>query len=362
MLILRSGSAILDGRTAPVVLDTTYTFTDYEWARGEVYFNAGFVIPKNTTAIWGVDVPFKGYASFSSGATSISELSTIILEKPLINSTGLSWGSCMFKTLNDYEGIVSGFSDFGDRFAISGNVTIDFGYISVYFYIANTSGPYLQPGFALLDTTVASTLRLRNGNFVECVDFNRGYPGSLFSGSSTIGRHKLYLENMNINYGGMGTDLNTMTFDENIDLIIDNGTTSFYGPRTGRVNCNGTLKINDFGILQAGPGFNFNIQSALPGLNYFDIAPHGKLLLANNTLTFTCPLRIPCALGSEDSYARILVDGKSTLRGINSDGLVPLQLGVGPQLTYTYDAMIDIAPFSTLTFDNVAFTNKNVIF
>lgn len=361
MITARSGKTILDGRVTPVVVDSMYTFTDYEWARGEVYFNAGFIVPINTTAILGIDVPFKGGMRLSAYAGSLAELGTIILEKPLIKISGNTLGSCIFKTLNGYEGIVSGFTDFGDRFVVSGNVTLDLNGAGVYVYSHNTQGPYLQPGF-MLDSTVASTLRLRNGTLVESVDFNRGGPSHLFDATPTAGRHKLYLENITMFYGGASSvSPPAMTFSEDIDLIIDQGTTSFYGPRGGAVNIYGTLKVNDFGILQAGPDLNFNIKSVAPDASYFDIAPYGKLFLTNNSLTFTCPLRLPAVLGEQNTYGRIIVDGKCGLRGISASGPLAFQLGAGPQLTYTYDAMIDILPFSTLTLDNVAFSNKNLI-
>lgn len=42
-------SAILDGRITPIVLNTRYTFTNYEWAYGFVSFRGGFDLPTNGT-------------------------------------------------------------------------------------------------------------------------------------------------------------------------------------------------------------------------------------------------------------------------------------------------------------------------
>jgi hypothetical protein len=51
----QSASAILDGRAAPIYLDTRYTFTNYEWARGIVYFNDGFDVAPGGTIFLGLD-------------------------------------------------------------------------------------------------------------------------------------------------------------------------------------------------------------------------------------------------------------------------------------------------------------------
>lgn len=44
-------NAVLDGRVAPIYLTTRYTFTNYELARGSVYFLNGFDVPLNGTII-----------------------------------------------------------------------------------------------------------------------------------------------------------------------------------------------------------------------------------------------------------------------------------------------------------------------
>ena len=41
--------AVLDGRAAPIYLESRYTFTNYEWVKGIVYFNQGFDLPVNGT-------------------------------------------------------------------------------------------------------------------------------------------------------------------------------------------------------------------------------------------------------------------------------------------------------------------------
>lgn len=47
--------AILDGRSAPIVLENRYTFTNYEWAKGFVSFRGGFDLPTNGTVFIALD-------------------------------------------------------------------------------------------------------------------------------------------------------------------------------------------------------------------------------------------------------------------------------------------------------------------
>jgi hypothetical protein len=51
----QSASAILDGRAAPIYLDTRYTFTNYEWARGSVFFRDGFDVAPGGTIFLGME-------------------------------------------------------------------------------------------------------------------------------------------------------------------------------------------------------------------------------------------------------------------------------------------------------------------
>lgn len=58
LMFMQNANAILDGRLTPIFLDTRYTFTNGEWARGTVFFNNGFDVPPNGTA----------YVSLNGGA------------------------------------------------------------------------------------------------------------------------------------------------------------------------------------------------------------------------------------------------------------------------------------------------------
>ena len=74
--------AVLDGRVTPIYLASRYTFSNFEWARGNVYFKKGFDLPLNGTAILDVSKEVQGSIGFHNstltlyGKLQLSENST----------------------------------------------------------------------------------------------------------------------------------------------------------------------------------------------------------------------------------------------------------------------------------------------
>lgn len=98
--------AILDGRTGnfPIELDTTYTFSNFEWARGYVKFRNGFDVPPNGTIFLGVNQEIEGPVTMNGG--------TIILERDMILHKNVTFPQVgfdpnFFKT-NDYAIFIRG--------------------------------------------------------------------------------------------------------------------------------------------------------------------------------------------------------------------------------------------------------------
>ena len=89
--------AVLDGRNTAIVVDTHYTFTNFEWARGFVKFKNGFDVPANGTIFLGV------YTEVSGQMVFLNNRSTIILEDTLSidKASGFS-GSGFIKTNNHW--------------------------------------------------------------------------------------------------------------------------------------------------------------------------------------------------------------------------------------------------------------------
>ena len=65
-------SPVLDGRVAPIYLENRYTFTNYEWARGNVYFKNGFDLPVGGTIILDINQEVGADINLNSGTLSLS--------------------------------------------------------------------------------------------------------------------------------------------------------------------------------------------------------------------------------------------------------------------------------------------------
>ena len=74
--------AVLDGRVTPIYLENRYTFTNFEWTKGRVYFKEGFDLPVGGTIFYGSSdlvnadinlnqgtIVFQGNLTLSSKAT-----------------------------------------------------------------------------------------------------------------------------------------------------------------------------------------------------------------------------------------------------------------------------------------------------
>ena len=74
---------VLDGRSAMIYLENRYTFTNFEWARGNVYFKKGFDLPVNGTVILDINQEVDGLILFQNstlrldGKLMLSENSTM---------------------------------------------------------------------------------------------------------------------------------------------------------------------------------------------------------------------------------------------------------------------------------------------
>ena len=349
---------VLDGRETPIYLDTLYTFTNYEWVRGVVSFGPTEMrMSPNVNVIFGLVVPLTrgSQMTVSRDSTSREEISTIILEKPL-HLPAIFGGGVRFKTLNGYQGIVyPGDTLFmGDVRVIDGDITIDNKSNSKILYPTPMTslwdvGPSLQPNF-LFDSATTSTLRLKNILFAGTADGGKPFITGITPGV----RHKLILENTTFFMNG------NMTFT-NVDVEIGRGVTTFAGVRGNSVTFYGKLKISDFGTLKTTAGVNINLKPAITSDDYFEVAPYGTLALTDSTLTFTRPLSLPFAMPDQNTYSKIVLDGRCVLNALNVGDEAKVTIGLGPQLTYTYDGLLDIRPFSSLEIQHAQLINKNFI-
>ena len=72
-------NAVLDGRVTPIILTTTYTFTNYEWVKGRVTFMNGFDLPVNGTVIF--DSSGKVYGKIKFTKSTLVLNNTLYWEK-----------------------------------------------------------------------------------------------------------------------------------------------------------------------------------------------------------------------------------------------------------------------------------------
>lgn len=333
--------AILDGRSAPVFVDAAYTFSNYEWARGEVYFRRGFSVPESTTAILGLTVPVTSAIQVSDGSPFPSSPGRLILETPLMLEGASMTGKAIVRTSDLTPGFITGPSPaFGAPSLVTLNeMTIDF------------KGRSVSPSFFISNAT-PTKIRLVNGiSTIILPTFDGGVLGS--------GRHEVVLENMSI----FSSQYTTITFT-NFNLTFTRGSSSFNsGGLPLAVDFWGTLKIDDDALVKANPGTTFNIKAtALVGEDdYFQIAPRGTLMLDSNVVTYDRPLQFPYPVLPHDTYSRLLVDGVSTLRSTGSGSDKQVVFGVAPQLTGTSYASIDLVTGARLVLDDVALINHNFI-
>ena len=105
-LLPYSLDAILDGRTTPIYLDSVYTFTQGEWARGSVFFRQGFDLPIGGTAYLSIDSGFVNGPINLNGGTLILQSHLILKNRGIIVAPGFMRGTNGFPSsvFLKYEG------------------------------------------------------------------------------------------------------------------------------------------------------------------------------------------------------------------------------------------------------------------
>ena len=78
--------AVLDGRVAPIYLTTRYTFTNFEWARGSVYFKNGFDAPINGTVILDVNEEIGGTIGLKNSTLRLNENLNLSIDSSITGS------------------------------------------------------------------------------------------------------------------------------------------------------------------------------------------------------------------------------------------------------------------------------------
>lgn len=360
--------AILDGRTTPTFIHSTYTFTNYEWARGAVYFTAGFEVPPSVTAVLGLTVPVQGDVQCCYHGNP-STPSGIILETPLIMNGNLV-GGVTFKTSDGSQGTIAGLKGIGDAIIFGDDFLIDL-QGGTLRSDGDTNGPFDLPSRFIISNPAPKTLSLTNGTVIFAD--NAFHVTPMFCGGPTAGRHELALEGVSLvmgsrNFvpsispeGDISQPVNPLMTFTNLDFTCRNGVSWIIGQPGATAEFYSALNIRDDAALALAPGVELHLTPSIVESSYFQLAGRGKLYLNSNLVSFNRPLRIPSTFPAQDTTPTLIVDGATVLRGTGAGSNNTIEFGAGPKLTYTYDALLDIATGALLQLDNVTFINKNFV-
>lgn len=134
---------ILDGRAAPIVLDSRYTFSNYEWARGFVSFRAGFDLPIGGTITLRLDstTPISRSIGMNDG--------TLILEDDLHLGEDVTFTGSGFLQGNGHDVFCKGLILHGNVLRLQG------------------SCKFLGVGYAQIGQRYGGVLDLTNATFVS---------------------------------------------------------------------------------------------------------------------------------------------------------------------------------------------------
>lgn len=303
ILLLCSSSlrAILDGRVNPIYIDTVYTFTNGEWARGSVFFRKGFDLPIGGTVYLGIDGGFVNGPIQLNGATlslqqaiTLKNLATIVAPGFIKGTTGK-----VESVLIKYEcrGLWAGagsvkFITTGMRFqAISNSAIIDTGNVTIDFRTAGDI--YFLGGRIILRNLLTSNT---NSSFIWFFNTDLVITDNIssFNQSDTYFQGKVSLTTLqplafqNLNIKGF-SDL--ILYPGN-NLTLNNLDIPFVGTRLGMRQSSLDFVSTSTALLRMITPYTHNLQGT--------VAVEGKCKISsstNNILIF-------------DKYAKLeLLDG-----------------------------------------------------
>jgi hypothetical protein len=294
---------ILDGRTAPIVLDTRYTFSNFEWAYGHVSFNQGFDVPSTGTVILRLDgtSPIYDDINLSDGGTLILQ-KDITLERD-VTITG------------------SGFID-------ANNNNIDFHDLTFYGnHVRLSSSVHFRGRFhARMGFADGGRLDMTNASFVIFEDCQVGIRGNSFITSSSS-PSALNFKNCYVTTG--------------INPVIE-----FFQPKTLFVGAFNRLGIGNELIIHQQLLVNNQSQlfiesnSCLTVENLSIQFDQAKLVLNNSILDFVSTATDDILIGDFSSVQQgsIVINGQSILRSSSNNKIklaetARLELSSGARLT-----------------------------
>lgn len=288
LLLVQHLDAILDGRTAPIYLDTRYTFTNYEWARGSVFFRQGFDVPPAGTVLLGIDGGLVAANINLKGGT-------VRLERDIV---------------------------LGSDTSLTGSGFIDMKFKKIIFSRASYPGLFAVGSYVkfLSTGTIEGSSRRALVHFFDMVVDLRSISGDFFFNelSFIIFSNKLLLTTSNPNTIKFSNcdiihgALNTVFFNNPIILLGQNTNLTTVG---GFVFNGFNIDENSNVVLQSGSKITTNTIDLK-----FNTT---RLTLNNSTLEFTSSGTASIAVGSPTAaQGSMLLNGRCNLRSLNGNKLV----------------------------------------
>lgn len=310
---------ILDGRVVPIYLENRYTFTNFEWARGKVYFKNGFDLPVNGTAIVGINQEVN--------ANIVGYNSTLRLENHL-------------KLATDVNITGSGFIDaqgYSIRFLTNWDVGPNEKYIFISNVILKGGGQY---GFVSVRADLAGGFSFTEGAAeVLCEGFNIGPLAWSNFKTDSLAPAKIRFKNASIIMHYEGLTLNSSIVEALGEVnVINSAQHTLQITNTLSIAPNSALYMNSRSQLQVAKIITEDATSRL-------VLDNARLLYA---LTGTYAKIFQNSSPSKIDAGTMIVKGASIINTVNPNNqlFMPinalLQLDPGARLTISPNVRLSV--------------------
>lgn len=311
--------AILDGRIAPIYLENRYSFSNYEWARGDVYFKSGFDLPTNGTALIGINQEVN--------ANIVGRNSTLRLENHLKLATGVNITGSGFIDARGYS----------IRFLSNWQVGSGEKYVFISNVILKGGGRY---GFVTLSAGTSGGFSFTQGaTDILCEGFNIGPLAWSNFKTNTLAPSKIRFKNASIIMHYEGLSLNSSIVEVLGEVnVINSAQHTFAIPNTLSVGSNSSLYMNSRSQLRVGKIITEDATSRL-------VLDNARLLYA---LTGTYAKMFQNSSPGKIDAGKLIIKGASIINTVNPNNklFMPtnalLQLDPGARLAISPNVRLSV--------------------
>ena len=318
-LVFQKTHAVLDGRITPIYLENRYTFTNFEWARGNVYFKNGFDLPTNGTALIGINQEVNAHI--------VGRNSTLRLENHLKLATGVNITGSGFIDARGYS----------ISFLSNWNVGAGEKYIFISNVILKGSSRY---GFFTLSAGSSGGFSFTQGaTEVLCEGFNIGPIAWSNFKTNTLAPAKIRFKNASIIMHYEGLTLNSSVVEMIGKVkVINSAQHTLAIPNTLSVGSNSSLYMNSRSQLRVGKIITEDATSRL-------ILDNARLIY---TLTGTYAKIFQTSSPGKIDTGTLSVKGASIIKTVNPGN--QLFMPTNALLQFDPGARLAISPNVRLSF------------